>query len=164
MIFIRDIERSQNRESSRVHRVGLLRYRSHLGVHVFSKFEDVLRIRAAKIVGLIEDLDAHAAFVSVLGSRLFGGARHNLFRSLLTVASILADQLAACSSASVSICCSIFSTRPRISSRSLRNCTISRRRPSTSSSRSSSCSRSRCASRSDAARASRAALYISIVR
>src|SRR5947209_8589887 len=65
-----------------------------------------------------------------------------------------------------SICFSIFSTRARTSSRSLRNETISPRSTSSSSSRCSIWSRRRCASRSAAALPSRAdfsssmALYI----
>src|SRR5579859_5848494 len=57
---------------------------------------------------------------------------------------------------SASICLSIFSTRPRTSSRSLRRAIISPRSTSSSSSRVSSCSRRRLASRSAAALPSRA--------
>src|SRR5579864_1951097 len=81
MIFIGDIQRSQHRQAGRVHGVGLLRYRPHLGIHVLGQLQDVLRIRPAQIVSLIEDLHAHAVLTSVLRPRLPDTARHKLFHS-----------------------------------------------------------------------------------
>src|SRR5215472_11813234 len=75
---------------------------------------------------------------------------------------VVGNHAAQLSATSESICLSIFSTRLRTSSRSLRRDTTVARKVSSSFSRSSICARSRLASRSAAAFAARAAFNISI--
>src|SRR6185437_1114206 len=96
--------------------MSLLRHGPHFAVHILSQLENVLGVRAAKIVGLIENLHPHRVIAWFLDRGVFRGCCHSCFSSRTEVRP---DQLTACSSEMDSICPSIFSTRPRISSRSL---------------------------------------------
>ena len=57
VVFVGDVQRGQHGQARRIHGVGLFRHRPHLAVHVLSQFENVFRVRAAEIVGLVENLD-----------------------------------------------------------------------------------------------------------
>src|SRR6476661_3358835 len=164
VIFVGNIQRGENGQTGGIHGMGLLGDGSHFRINVLSQLNDVVGVGAAKIVGLVENLHTDGVVARIFERWMFSDGRHNFFAPSESQVRCGTQLAACCSSAIVSICCSIFSTRERISSRSLRSLTISRRMVSTSSSRSSSCSRTRRTSRSATARASRAALYNSIVR
>src|SRR6266699_1737488 len=138
MVFVGNIQGSEDRQTRRIHGVGLLRNSAHLGIDVLSQFNDVVSVGAAKIVGLVENFHSDSIIAGIFQRRMFRDGCHNLFAPSGSSVRRGTQLAACCSSAMVSICCSIFSTRPRISSRSLRRLTISRRIVSTSSSRSSS--------------------------
>src|SRR5437764_12236993 len=98
--------------------MGLVRHRPHFAIDVFGKFQDVIGIGPAQVVGLVENFNPHTGISGFLNRRMFGGSGHVCF---------LWTQLAACSCVMWSMCESIFSTRPRMSSRTLRTPTVRRR-------------------------------------
>src|SRR6202158_4833577 len=157
VIFIGDIQCRQYGQPHRIDRIGRLGHGAHLGVHILRQLQNVFRIGSAQVVRLVKNLHPHAGVLRIFHHLVLGRGSHNPFlrRSkrveawLLRLSCVIAAaQLA---SAIDSICCSIFSTRPRISSRSFFSRTVSRRSVTNSSSRSCICCRERCASRSAAA-------------
>src|SRR5438552_14558501 len=77
MIFVRDIERSENGQANRIHRGSLLGDSAHLAIHIFSELQDVLGIGTAQVIGLIENVDPYAAVGGIAYRLLFGGRGHN---------------------------------------------------------------------------------------
>src|SRR6185437_9415341 len=143
VVFVGDVEGCENGYAQRIGGRGLLGYRSHFQIDIIGELLNVVGIGPAQIVGLVVDIDADASG----RNRCLGGLGLRHYEA----------------SERASICLSIFSTRPRTSSRSRRRVTICWRIVSTSSSRSSSCSRRRLTSRSAIFFASRAAFNSSMV-
>src|SRR5690349_8205723 len=71
MIFVSNIQGREDGKTGAVNRMGLLGDSPHLGIDIFRKFEDVLRIGAAKIVTLVKNFDADAAAVHIGNRWLF---------------------------------------------------------------------------------------------
>src|ERR1035438_3731447 len=151
VIFIGNIQCSQDGQSHRIDRIGRLGHGAHLGVHILRQFQDVLRVGPAQVVRLVKNLYPHAGVLRVFHHLILGRGSHKPFLRGVVLPTSCATARPWLASAIDSICCSIFSTRPRISSRSFFSRTVSRRRVTSSSSRSCICCRTRCASRSAAA-------------
>src|SRR5215469_18426466 len=60
MKFVGDIEGREHSQASSVDGVSLLGDRAHLGIDVVGEFQDVFRVGAAQVIGLIENFHAHA--------------------------------------------------------------------------------------------------------
>lgn len=67
--------------------MGLLGDGAHFGIYIVRQPENIFRVRAAKIVGLVENFDAHAVVISVFGGWLFGSSCHfcTFFSDLLAL-------------------------------------------------------------------------------
>ena len=164
---------AKDREAHGIHGRCLLGDGAHLTIHVFCELEDVVGIGAPQVVGLVEDFDAHAAVCLGVSFRavrivivcwlspyrLLGellclvpyAFRHHLFRPsrLLSLEQVAVRRLTRrlFLGQGFDLLQHFFHPAANLLP-FLRSCTISRRRPSFSSSRSSSCSRIRCRSRS----------------
>jgi hypothetical protein len=56
--------------------MGLIGNRAHLAIHIFGKFQDVIGVGSAQIIGLIEYFDPHTGVAGFLNRRMFGGSGH----------------------------------------------------------------------------------------
>src|SRR5216683_963415 len=61
--------------------MGLFRNRSHFAVYILSQFKNVLRIGAAEIVGLVENLHPDSVIAGILHGRMLCGRCHTCFSS-----------------------------------------------------------------------------------
>src|SRR5437773_3341540 len=57
--------------------MGLLGHGSHLGIHVLSQFDDVLRVGAAQIVSLVEYFHADSIIAGIFQRWMIGDGCHN---------------------------------------------------------------------------------------
>jgi hypothetical protein len=78
MIFVRDVESSQNRQSHGVDGVGSFGDGANFCVYVLGEFQDVFGVGAAQIVGLIENFNPHAGVLWVPYQLVFGRCSHSL--------------------------------------------------------------------------------------
>lgn len=79
MIFVGDIQGGKNCEPGTINRVSLVGHRAHLPIDVLGEFQNVFRVGSAKVVRLVEYLNAHTGIASVLRGRMLGGGCHILF-------------------------------------------------------------------------------------
>src|SRR5262249_6850215 len=102
VVLVGDVQRSEHGHTQRIHGVGALGDCAHLGVDEIGELVNVVGVGAAKVVALVEDLNPNAV------------GRLDFWQSASCYSSV---------SARSSLCFSIFSTRARTSSRSLRKVT-----------------------------------------
>src|SRR5260221_3145250 len=79
MILVGDIQGCEHGKANGVDRVRGLGHGAHLRVNVLGEFEDVLRIGAAQVVGLVKNLYPHAGVLRVTYRLILRSSCHKSF-------------------------------------------------------------------------------------
>src|SRR5581483_7644467 len=138
VVLVGNVEGCEHGQTQRINRRSLLGDGAHLAIHVFGEPRNVVGIGAAQVICLVKNLHPHTVGGGSCRS-FFDGVLHGPLLSFGDPG----NWSPTASSVKLSIWRSMFSTRPRISSRSRSRATTSRRNCSNSSSRASNCCRSR---------------------